>query len=275
MSMISLKPDLRKFLRYWMDVYRQFISDQCPMHAASLSFTTLLSLVPLTAVAFGVLSAFPAYREYAGNIQSWVIDQFVASSADVIKANLQSFVSNTAKLSATGFFFLLVAAVLMIFSMESAFNIIWRVRERRHGLAAFLMYWAVLTLIPILIGVGIAVSSYLLTLPYLAGTAEALNHSSLFIHLLPFFSTWLAFSVLYVALPNKKIYWQSGMLGGFVAALLFELAKKSFGLYITFFPTYQLLYGALAIIPLFLIWLYVSWSLILLGAVVGYNLQKD
>jgi len=131
---------LRKVSRFWAGVYRQFFNDQCPMHAASLSFTTLLSLVPLMAVGLGVLAAFPVFSSYADKMQDWVFNHFVAASADVIRDHLLSFVKNTTKLSATGFLFLVVAAVLMIFSMETAFNMIWRVRERRHGFAAFWQY---------------------------------------------------------------------------------------------------------------------------------------
>lgn len=254
------------------DVVKEFYETSCSTRAAGLAYTTLLSIVPMMSVGLAVISAFPVYKEAGSWLQGFIFKNFVAGSADVIQHQLESFAAQAASLSPTGIFFLFITAVLMIFTMENTFNTIWHVKERRHGVTAFLMYWAVLTLLPILIGVGFAVSSYFFSLPFISKTTVALRRPLL--KMLPYVLTWGAFSFLYVALPNRKIYLRHAAVGALIATLFFELAKYGFGLYILYFPTYELIYGALATIPVFLVWVYVSWTIILFGAVIAHVLAK-
>lgn len=265
--MRALFSQVEEFVR---QVVTQFCIDNCPLRAAALAFTSLLSIVPLLTVSFTVMTAFPIFRQLGLQFQNFIFENFVAASAQVVQANVQKFVGQAMNLSATGMVFLVVTAVLMVFNMEQAFNTIWRVRRSRSGITAFMLYWGLLTLIPIFLGVGFAISSYVFSLPLIEGTTQTLGLKKPFLTLSPYLLTFVAFTVLYITLPNCKVSVRHAMIGGFVATLLFELAKYAFGLYVLHFPTYELLYGTLAAIPIFLLWVYLSWLIILFGAIVAH-----
>jgi membrane protein len=269
-----LPPKLLRFYeifeKFFMQVMSQFSQDNCALRAAALSFTGLLSIVPLMTVSFTVMTAFPLFKKLGVQLQNFIFQNFVAASAEVIKSNLQKFAGQAVNLSATGIIFLVVTAVLMVFNMEQAFNVIWRVKRSRRGVQAFMMYWGLITFLPILIGLGLAISSYLFSLPLVAGTTESLGIRKPILSYFPYLLTFVAFTVLYITLPNCKVLIRHAAIGGLVATVLFELAKYAFGLYVMNFPAYELLYGYLAAIPIFLIWIYLSWLIILFGAVVAH-----
>ncbi len=256
--------------RYIARMIRQFVNDACFTRAAALAYTSLLALVPLMTVSLALLSAFPVFQDGAQKIQDFVFSNFVAGSADIIQQHLQSFVESARHLSPTGLFFLVVTAVMMIFNMETDFNAIWRVKHRRHGVSAFLIYWAVLTLLPISVGVGIAVSANLAALPFVVEVGEMLKVKALLLRCLPNLITWLSFTILYVTLPNCSVKIRHAIWGGLVAMILFNWAKFGFSWYLIHFPSYELLYGALATIPIFLLWLYMTWLIILFGVIVTF-----
>ena len=264
---------LNRFYYFWKDVVVHFINVDGTTRAASLAYTTLLSSVPLAVIGIGILSAFPVFEEYSGRIQSFLITHFVAASADTIHDYIIAFAAKATELSASSVFFVLVAAVMLIFTMESALNTIWRVEARRHGVTAFLIYWAVLTLLPIIAGTAIALSVYLFSLPYFKGAAETIGGVIPFLEMLPFFLAWMGFSALYVTLPNKKVFFRDAVVGALAAAILFEVVKRGFGYYIKYYSTYEIIYGALAALPILLVWIYCSWLIILFGAVVSYIKQ--
>jgi membrane protein len=266
-----MKKQLRTTLRFTKRVVKQFFKDESMHKASELSFTTLLSLVPLMTISLAVFSAFPVFKKFSVHIQAFIFDNFVTSSAQQVQHHLQTFVGHASQLSAVGLLFLLIVAVFMIFNMERALNRIWLVKKQRHGVPAFLLYWAVLTLIPILIGVGFAVSSYIMSIPIIKGAAATGLHKVM-LKALVYCLSWLAFTLLFVALPNCRVPMKCAALGGAVSMVLFECIKQGFGYYIAYFPTYELLYGALAIIPIFLVWIYICWLIILFGAEVSHEL---
>lgn len=261
---------IKLIYRYFNVMMKQFASDACFTRAAALAYTTLLAVVPLMTVSLALLSAFPVFQDGAQKIQNFVFSNFVTGSADIIQQHLQSFVESARHLSPTGLFFLVVTAVMMIFNMETDFNAIWRVKKRRHGVSAFLIYWAVLTLVPISIGVGIAVSANFAALPLVVEMGEVFKIKALLLQGLPNLITWLSFTILYVTLPNCVVRVRHAIWGGLVAMILFSWAKFGFGWYLIHFPSYELLYGALATIPIFLVWLYLTWLIILFGTIVTY-----
>ena len=156
--------------------------------------------------------------------------------------------------------------------MEQAFNAVWRVKRRREDVPAFLIYWGVITFVPILIGIGLTVISYVFSLPFFSTSASIIFIQKLALFIAPYFLTYLAFALLYITLPNCRVPFKSAAIAAIPATILFELAKLGFTLYIANFPTYKLIYGALATIPIFLVWLYISWVIILFGAVISYIL---
>lgn len=264
---------LNQIYRFFKEVVLYFINIDGTTRAAALAYTTLFSAVPLAVMGIGIMSAFPVFQEYSTKIRTFLFSHFVAASADKIQHYLEESAEKAASLSISSVLFLLVAAVMLIFTIESALNAIWRVERRRHGVIAFLMYWAVLTLIPILAGTGIAVTVYISSLPYFKGAAETISDTSALLNILPFFFSWAGLTTLYVALPNTRVYFRDAVLGALVAAVAFESAKIGFAYYVTAFSTYQSIYGAVATVPIFLVWVYTSWLIVLFGAVISYIRQ--
>lgn len=264
--------DFSDYARLCQFIGKRFVQDNIPYRAAALTITSLLSIVPMMVVAFAIFSAFPVFQSFGVEIQRFIFANMVPASGEVLQSYLASFMQQTAKLPALGMLFLILTAVLMLFTVEEAFNVIWRVRQRRKGVGAFLMYWAILTLSPVLIGLSLVASSYIVSLPLITDAAKFFGLYQSLLTLTAFALFFLALTLLYLALPNCSVKFRYGAIGAFIAALLFEAAKLGFTWYISFFPTYQLLYGTLSVIPIFILWVYLSWMIVLFGAMISYTL---
>ena len=232
--------------------------------AASLTYTTLFAVVPLMTVAFSLLSAVEALAGVDEVIRDFVFDNFLPSTGAMVEEKLSEFSQQARQLTVAGFAFLIVTAYMMLMNIERAFNRIWSVREARQGLGKFLLYWAVLTLSPLLLGSGFAISSYLFSLPLVAGVDQFGLRENL-LRILPFLSSAGAFTVLYAAVPNTRVPLRDALLGGFVSMLAFEGAKHGFA-FVMKRTAVEVIYGTFAAVPLFLIWLYLTWTIVLLGA---------
>ena len=180
--------------------------------------------------------------------------------------HLQSFARQASNLTGLGIVFLVVTSVLMLHTIEQTLNRIWKVRGGRKGLTSLLMYWAVLSLGPICLGAGLAISSYLTSQAIFNETLTFLGGARFWLTLLPFLFTTIMLTLLYTVVPNTSIPFRQGVLGAAVAALLFELAKGGFTFFIKQAPSYQVVYGAFAAVPVFLLWIYISWMIVLGGA---------
>ncbi len=255
---------LRAFARF---LWRHFLDDRCFETAGALSFTSLFAIVPLLAAVFAMLSVFPVFAGLRGMITDFIFQNFVPAAGETVQGYLLQFADNATRLTAFGVLVLLVSALLMMASIEERFNRIWRVAEPRKGGARFLLYWAALTLGPLLVVAGVAASSWVLAQPLLHGAAQQNVLGLRVLGLLPFCATLLALFLLYVLVPNCRVRWRHGLAGAFIAALLFEAARKGFGIYVQELANYREVYGALAAIPIFLIWVYLSWVIVLLGAI--------
>jgi len=242
-------------------------------HAASLAYVTLLSLVPLMILGFNVLTIFPLFFGLQEKIQQFIFTNFVASSAQMILGHVKVFITQTQHLSVLGMIFLLITSAFMIFSMEQTFNQIWRVPKHRNVFHAITMYLAVLLFAPFLLGIGFIASSYLINFKLFFGITMVTNEEAIFA-VFPYLFTFSAFFLVYIIVPNCQVEMRHAAIGAAIATIFFEIAKYSFAIYIKIFPFYQLLYGAFSIIPIFLIWLYVSWLIVLFGAVVSHNVAK-
>ncbi|GJM06373.1 MAG: hypothetical protein DHS20C10_01070 [marine bacterium B5-7] len=254
-------------------VATRFQANQGFSNAAALTYTTLLALVPLMTVSLSLLSTFPVFNSVQGKIQHFIFSNMIASSGKIVEQYLVKFSSHVNHLPAAGLVFLLFTALLLIMNVEKTLNRIWGVKRTRPIIQAFLLYWAILTLAPILLGASITISTYLFSLPYINGVTSTLNVH--FMRFLPWFCISIAFTIVFVGMPNCRVPVKSGVLAGVSAGLLFELAKKIFALYIKHFPTYEVLYGALAAIPIFLIWMYCCWVITLIGAELSVALSRD
>lgn len=250
-------------------VARHFLSDNCRQHAMVLTYTSLFAVVPIMTVTFAILSAIPSMQHVSIDIQNFVFRHFLPSSGMMVQQRLQEFSMQASHLTAVGIGMLFVTALMMLVTIEESFNHIWMVRHERKGIVSFLRYWAVLSLGPLLLGAGFAISSYVASIQIFSSAASAVSGVIPVIRLVTFIFTALAFTLLYVAVPNCKVPFKAGFAGGIFAAFLFELAKHGFGIFISSFSSYRLVYGAFAALPVFLIWIYLSWCIILLGVEVS------
>jgi membrane protein len=255
-------------------IFRQrLIEDRCLQIASSLTFTTLLAIVPIVTIALTLVTAFPVFEALMGHVQQFVLESLMPKSVDAIAGYAEQFSENAARLTAVGVIFLGVTALTMMFTIERAFNDIWRVPWQRRWLQRVLVYWIVLTVGPLFIGASLSVTSYVVTASFgLVDQAAEIRFTVL--RLMPLALTSLAFALMYFAVPNRHVRWGDACVGGIAAGICFEAMKQGFGFYIAHFPTYKLVYGAFAMVPIFLLWIYLSWLIIIGGAVLAAALPE-
>ncbi|WP_131777345.1 YihY family inner membrane protein [Legionella impletisoli] len=257
--------------RFVVFVVNHFIDDDCTYRASALTFTSLLAVVPLMSVGFAILSMFPVFEHLRDPIQDFIFENFVPATGKAVQDYLQMFTKQVSKLSILGVVFLVISALLVMYTIERSMNKIWRVSSARRGTSAFLLYWAILSLGPFLLGLSIAASSYLFSLPF----TQRYHTPIALLVFLPSILSLVGFTFLYVVVPNCRVRILHGFLGALVATILFESAKKGFAYYLSQYNTYELLYGAFAIIPIFFVWVYWVWLITLIGAEISYALAVN
>jgi len=261
--------DLRHLLHY---IAARFKQERCAQMAASLTFTTLLSLVPLIAIALTLFSAFPVFDDFSEHIKKFLLANMLPETGGkMISRYVEQFAESAAKLTAVGIVFLGLTAMLMMHTIDEAFNMIWRVAKPRTVMQRVLIYWAVLTLAPLLVGGSLSLTSWLTGMS--VGYAKQVPEFGVaMLKVVPVLLTTLAFSLLFRVVPNRHVPLRHAVIGGASAAVAFESMNSAFAYYIAHFPTYKLVYGAFASIPIFLMWIYLSWLTILLGALIASSL---
>ena len=245
---------------------QRFIEDRCLQIASSLTFTTLLAIVPIVTIALALVGAFPVFGSLMIHVQQFVLESLVPKSVDAIAGYAEQFSENAARLTAVGVVFLGVTALMLMFTIERAFNDIWRVPWRRRWLQRIIVYWTVLTIGPLFIGASLSVTSYVVTVSF-GLVDKAVEIQLLVLRFIPLVLTSIAFALMYYAVPNRQVVRRDALVGGIAAGICFEAMKQGFGFYIAHFPTYKLVYGAFAMVPIFLLWIYLSWLIIVGGAV--------
>ncbi|MGJ8524465.1 hypothetical protein LMG33818_000173 [Halomonadaceae bacterium LMG 33818] len=246
-------------------LYQRFMGHDAFKSAASLTYTTLFAVVPLTAVIYSILSAVPEFQGVGEHMQAYIFDQFVPATGEEVRQQLNNFSTQARNLTFVGVAFLFVTAVMMMVTIEQAFNSIWQTMTRRSGVSSFLMYWAVLTLGPLLLGAAFVASSYITSVRLINDAVNGVGYEHVLSIVSPIMS-FVAFLFIYMVIPNAEVKLRHAWVGALITSILIEIAKEGFSLYVTNFPSYQLIYGAFAAVPLFLLWVYVSWLIILLGA---------
>ncbi|MDF1654956.1 MAG: YihY family inner membrane protein [Coxiellaceae bacterium] len=249
--------------------FRRLFETGLTYRAASLVYATLLSLVPLMIVTVTVLSFFPHFQHVADQIETFVFRTFVTGAASGIVKALDGFVRNVNKLSWVNISFLFFVCMLMIHNMRAAYNTIWGIRDGRNYFLLMLVYLVIILVAPPVTAALIVGGAYIAALPYVHTFTDHVLLKTASIRMIPWIITFLVFWLLNVILPACKVNWRAAGVGAMVTTILFELLKYGFTAYLKMRPTYTLLYGALAAIPLFLIWLYLSWILVLLGAMIA------
>ena len=257
---------LRDFLHLFAE---RFTATRCPQVAGSLAFTTLLALVPLVAVTIGVFGNLPGMDQLGASLKSFLLQNLLPERAGrIITTYALQFSQKAGQLTLIGTGMLAITALLLLSTIEKVFNLIWGVRRPRPMLMRLTVSWFVLTLGPIVFGASVIATGYLVTtsmewadhLPWIGEVAA---------RLLPPLLLGGLFSFLYYAVPNHPVRPLHAVAGGLAAAVVFFLMQRAFGMFIASFPTYTLIYGTFAALPIFLIWLYLSWTVVLLGALVA------
>jgi membrane protein len=251
---------------FYANIVEQFGAHGLLNNAAALTYTTLFAVVPLMTLSYSILSMFPDFSAFGQQIQAFVFENFVPSSSAIVQQKLSDFAQQARELTFAGFVVLFMTAFMTLVNIESAFNEIWQVAEPRRGLQRFVVYWAVMTFGPPLVVGGLFVSSYLMSLPLIAQTETVVARQTL-LGYLPFVFSAVGFTVLFYAMPNCRVRFRDAVVGGVVTMLFFEGAKRLFTA-IAAQTNMQLIYGTFAAVPLFLTWLFLTWVLILSGAIV-------
>jgi membrane protein len=252
--------DLVRFAR------RRLTEEKLQQVAGSLTFTTTLALVPLLTIVLAIFTTFPMFGKMRESLDNYFVQMVMPKAiANTIMGNLTQFASKATGLSAVGAVALVFTSAAMIGTIERAFNQIWRVKAPRPLLQRILIYWALVTLGPLAFGISLTMTSQLFT-----ATTGLMSRvpflGALFYTLVSVGLTTAAYALLYLTVPNRTVDWRDAAWGGLVAALAFEIAKRVFAIFIRQVPTYAIIYGALAALPLFLVWLYLSWMITLVGA---------
>ncbi|MDM7861312.1 virulence factor BrkB family protein [Alteromonas sp. ASW11-36] len=258
----GFQPNLKLLATTFFNRCRQ---DNITISAGHLAYVSLLSLVPFIMVIFTLMSAFPAFGDARGKLEDFIFKNFVPASGDVVQQYMTEFVGNASQMGAIGILSLLVVALLLISNIDKTLNRIWRTPSERPLIYTFAIYWMVITLGPVLMGSSVIATSYLITL---ANFAEEYTPGlgTFFLKLVPSITAILAFLILFMLVPNRRVAFKHALAGAVVSTLLFELCKKGFSVYVTSFPSYELIYGALAVVPILFVWVYLSWIVVLLGA---------
>jgi len=264
-----LKQRIDTFKRFVKEVAHQFVVNETSLSASSLAYTSMLSLVPFMAVMITVFSVFPMFEDVSDQVQDFIFSNFVPTSGEVIQEHIQGFVDKSRNLNVTMPIFVFVTSIMMMYTMEKALNRIWDTKPSGNILKKVIMYWTVLTMGPLMVLGGIALTSLMFANPGLAGIKVFM------LKFLPIISSTIGFFLIYLIVPNRKVNWKSAIVGALVAAILFEFAKRGFAWYVTTFPSMTKIYGALATIPIFLIWVFMSWNIILLGGTIAATLETS
>lgn len=261
--------ELQRRLQYL--AYR-FGTDRCSEHAAALTYMSLFALVPLLTLLYATASLLPATAGLEQQIQNFLFQHLMPDTGEEIQNYLRQFSQQARNLTGPGVVFLLVTAVLMLRNIEKAFNTIWRARQNRSPVSSFLLYWAILSLAPLTIGLGMGLGTYLTSFSSLFEDLDTLGITHYLLKIAPLMLSAAGFTLLYAAVPNCRVPLRHTLIGGVVAALAFNGARYLFTDWMVG-SNYNTIYGAFAAVPLFLLWIYISWTIVLTGGILVHSLS--
>ena len=254
-------------------VARRFLEDDLFQAAGALAYTTIFALVPLSMVVFGVLSAFPVFNEWSDRLSDYIFSNFVPTAARSVEAYLKQFSANAGQLTTAGVIALVVSLLITVYGVESAFNRIWRVKSARPRLGRFLVYWTVLTLGALMAAASLAISAKFFAMS-LFETQSGRVLQTMMLRAAPMAIELVAITAIYRVVPHRTIHWRHAFAGALLAMLLFEAVKWGLGLYLGSFNSYSKIYGPLAVVPILLLWIYLSWVAVLLGASLASSMSE-
>lgn len=248
----------------------RFREDRLGVTASSLTFTTLLALVPFFTVALAVFAAFPIFGKMQLMLQRWLIDSLVPDSISrPVLGYLTQFAAKAGGLGAAGFSILMVTALALILTIDRTLNGIWRVRRLRPLGQRVLIYWAAMTLGPLVLAASLALTTAIAGAASRELGATLPGGARLLLDAIEFLLLAAGVAAMYRYVPNTQVHWRDAWAGSLFVSLAMELAKKGLGLYLAKVPTYSVIYGTFATLPILLLWIYMAWVIVLLGAVVA------
>ncbi|WGE32902.1 virulence factor BrkB family protein [Actinobacillus genomosp. 2] len=262
---LSLKSFLNLLLKRWK-------IHNIPVSAGYLTYSTTLAIVPLVMVVFSIFTAFPLFQEATEQLKTLIYDNFAPNAGDMVEEYIDLFVANSKKMGMVSTIGLVVVALMLIKSIDETLNKMWRNHRKRSIFISFLLYAVILFIAPLLAGGSIAISSYVFSMAIFNGEG-LLSFSQSLLQYAPFVLIWLLFTSVYWLVPNTKVNIFHAMIGAIIAAIFFTLGKQAFIWYITTFPSYQAIYGALAVLPIMLLWIHLSWQVVLIGGLITSTLN--
>jgi membrane protein len=250
----------------------RFREDRLGLTASSLTFTTTIAMVPFFTVALALFTVFPMFAKMQGRLQRWLIESLIPDNiARQVLGYLNQFASKASGLGIAGLIVLLITAIALILTIDKTLNNIWRVRTPRPFAQRVLIYWAAITLGPVILAVSLSTTSYVVS-----ATSDVVGRGmvKLFFDTFEFVLLAVGMASLYHYVPNTNVRWSHAWAGGLFVAAAIEIAKRVLAYYLSLVPTYSVLYGAFATFPILLVWIYVAWVIVLLGAVIAAYLPS-
>ena len=263
----------KTWFQFVLFVIRRFEADRCREQAGSLTYTTLFAVVPMLTVFLVIISSIKALEPARQQLQQLIYSNFLPKTTIAFDKAFNAFTDKSSNLTIIGILFLFVTTVMMLTSIETVFNRIWRVRETRGGIVGFMRYWTIISLGPILLGSAFVISSAVASLTVLSDNFVGYEVNGKFIFwCISFALTVLGFFILNWTIPNRRVPIKAALIAGFFSAIVFELLKNLFGYIMSNFTSYEIVYGAFAAVPIFLLWIFLSWNIVLLGVEISYAL---
>jgi len=273
-SLTPLKRVAVRCVQFVSAMWDQIGHDKVIIRASGLSYSSLLATVPLVAVLFALLSAFGALDDLKGKAQDFLFSTFLPTRQDEIVAYLDRFIDNTRSLGFVGFVVLIVTAILLLDNIESNFNEIWHATKRRKFINKLTAYTSVLVFGTVLMGVSLSISARIKAMLFSSTTLELTALTKLGAWVFPLASSFLAFLLMFLVIPSGRVKLKSAAVGAAFTSIVWELGKNVFANSIGQSVKYSTIYGSLAVIPIFLIWLYVTWIIVLIGLEIAYTHQN-
>ena len=263
----------KTWFQFILFVIKRFEADRCREQAGSLTYTTLFAVVPMLTVFLVIISSIKALEPARQQLQHLIYSNFLPKSTIAFDKALNAFTEKSSNLTVIGVLFLFVTTVLMLTSIETVFNRIWRVKETRSGIVGFMRYWTIISLGPIILGSAFVISSTVASMNLLSNNFTGYQLDGAFLlWLISFVLTILGFFILYWTIHNRTVPLYAAAIAACLSAALFETLKNLFSFVMSNFTSYEIIYGAFAAVPIFLLWVFLSWNIVLLGVEVSFAL---
>ena len=258
--------------RFFTFLFYRIRNDMIFRVAASLSYTSLIAIVPLIAVMLSIFSAFPVFDNVKEVVQQTIVENIIPSSEFDVSQHLNDFIRSSAKLTAFGVVGVAITAIMLLSTIENSFNFIFKVKRSRRITQKITLYWTIITLGPLMLGAAISIRGYAYTLQKFM--PDSVNDFIFMGKVLPALLTLTILVVVYLFVPNKKLRFTNALVGAIVSLVIFAIMREGFTCFMTRNATYKTLYGAMAVVPVSLIWMYLIWSVVIFGAVVTASLEE-